>query len=128
MAQAKLILEGLSKVDKLSLETALKGNDTGISIEDLTPAKAINSTKSNELVSAFVIGFEITQLALSIFKVWYDKRHTKQVRTPIISVQKSDGTIIKIELPPEKESETTSNIDSANEIISKITEILKDIK
>lgn len=130
MEKATLIIEGLSKLERLSLESQLEKNKIdyqNIPEENIQAMKDLG--RHYEFVSTAIIVIGITNVALKLIKIWLDNRPKKPSK-PTIIVKFPDGTIFTMENGEPKMSEESAGnkIDSYTDVLESIQDVFKEFE
>lgn len=122
----QLIIEGLTKLELLSLQTDLDN----ISSEETTQVDTEETHRGTPIQYALdptsiVITIAISRVVLSALKIWLGKKKDKK-DTYNFTIEYPDGTKITITKDEDNQPKVSSTIDGIDDLLDKIINLIKE--
>lgn len=122
----QLIIEGLTKLELLSLQTDLDN----ITSEEKIKAETEDTPRGTPIQYALdptsiVITIAISRVVLSALKIWLGKKKDKK-DTYNFTIKYPDGTKITITKDVDDEPKISSTIDGIDDLLDKIINMIKE--
>lgn len=127
MKYSKIKIEGLSKLESLSLKKEFSVNEIIYKDETVKSSNNDNPSLHNEFIHVATIVVSATSFALEVLKVWLEKRKKKNSNNQKITVELPDGIIVTIE----KKNIQTNNVnqlDGIADILKALGGVFKSLK
>lgn len=122
----QLIIEGLTKLELLSLQTDLDNISSEESIKVDTGDTSRGAPIQYALdPTSIVITIAISRVVLSALKIWLGKKKDKK-DTYNFTIEYPDGTKITITKDEDNQPKVSSTIDGIDDLLDKIINLIKE--
>ena len=122
-----LIIEGLTKLELLSLQTDLEHIPSEERIETNTEETQRATPIQYALdPQSIIITISISRALLSVLKFWLDKKKKSKKDTYIFKIEYPDGTKITITKDADSTPKLASTVAGTDDLLDKIGKMLKE--